>query len=348
MDENDMKKKFFFNTKSPAYRRALEDCERVAASNVNVLLIGESGSGKDVAAQYIHACSRRSDMPLIAVNCNAYTESLLEAELFGHEQGAFTGAIKGRAGKFELADKSTLFLDEVGDINLTTQVKLLRAIETKRIERIGGNNSKQLDFRLITATNRDLAKEIADGHFREVRNSTFREDFFYRISTIVIRIPALKERKEDLVDMIHFFLEESQRVNQIRIDSIDEKAWDFLINYDYPGNIRELRNHVDRMVVLSKNHVITTEGIPILYNLKTTDDDSPSTAFTQAGIVPWREFKRRSEREYLQWVLNQMGWNISATAYKLGISARQLFNKINEYNLENPQTGRPQKPVHSI
>ena len=116
MDENDMKKKFFFNTKSPAYRRALEDCERVAASNVNVLLIGESGSGKDVAAQYIHACSRRSDMPLIAVNCNAYTESLLEAELFGHEQGAFTGAIKGRAGKFELADKSTLFLDEVGDI----------------------------------------------------------------------------------------------------------------------------------------------------------------------------------------------------------------------------------------
>ena len=112
--------------------------------------------------------------------------------------------------------------------------------------------------------------------------------------------------------MIHFFLEESQRVNQIRIDSIDEKAWDFLINYDYPGNIRELRNHVDRMVVLSKNHVITTEGIPILYNLKTTDDDSPSTAFTQAGIVPWREFKRRSEKEYLQWVLNQMGWNISA------------------------------------
>lgn len=340
MDENDMKKKFFFNTKSPVYRRALEDCERVAASNVNVLLIGESGSGKDVAAQYIHACSRRSDMPLIAVNCNAYTESLLEAELFGHEQGAFTGAIKGRAGKFELADKSTLFLDEVGDINLTTQVKLLRAIETKRIERIGGNNSKQLDFRLITATNRDLVAKV--------RNSTFREDFFYRISTIVIRIPALKERKEDLVDMIHFFLEESQRVNQIRIDSIDEKAWDFLINYDYPGNIRELRNHVDRMVVLSKNHVITTEGIPILYNLKTTDDDSPSTAFTQAGIVPWREFKRRSEREYLQWVLNQMGWNISATAYKLGISARQLFNKINEYNLENPQTGRPQKPVHSI
>ena len=152
MDENDMKKKFFFNTKSPAYRRALEDCERVAASNVNVLLIGESGSGKDVAAQYIHACSRRSDMPLIAVNCNAYTESLLEAELFGHEQGAFTGAIKGRAGKFELADKSTLFLDEVGDINLTTQVKLLRPLKQRETGEIAATKARRRNFGRLTAT----------------------------------------------------------------------------------------------------------------------------------------------------------------------------------------------------
>lgn len=335
MKEPDMKKNFFFNTKSPAYRRAMEDCQRVAASNVNVLLIGESGSGKDVAAQYIHACSRRSHMPLVAVNCNAYTESLLEAELFGHEQGAFTGATKSRTGKFELADKGTLFLDEIGDINLTTQVKLLRAIETKRIERIGGNNSKQLDFRLITATNRDLVAKVQDG--------TFREDFFYRISTIVIRIPPLKERREDLVDMIHFFLEESQRANQIRIDRIDEKAWDFLINYDYPGNIRELKNHVDRMVVLSKNHVITTEGIPILYNLHTSGERTSASAFSQSGIIPWREFKRRSEKEYLQWVLDQMGWNISAAAAKLQISARQLFNKINDYDLEHSQNPRTTK-----
>ena len=335
MKEPDMKKNFFFNTKSPAYRRAMEDCQRVAASNVNVLLIGESGSGKDVAAQYIHACSRRSHMPLVAVNCNAYTESLLEAELFGHEQGAFTGATKSRTGKFELADKGTLFLDEIGDINLTTQVKLLRAIETKRIERIGGNNSKQLDFRLITATNRDLVAKVQDG--------TFREDFFYRISTIVIRIPPLKERREDLVYMILFFLEESQRANQIRIDRIDEKAWDFLINYDYPGNIRELKNHVDRMVVLSKNHVITTEGIPILYNLHTSGERTSASAFSQSGIIPWREFKRRSEKEYLQWVLDQMGWNISAAAAKLQISARQLFNKINDYDLEHPQNPRTTK-----
>lgn len=325
MDENDMKKKFFFNTKSPAYRRALEDCERVAASNVNVLLIGESGSGKDVAAQYIHACSRRSDMPLIAVNCNAYTESLLEAELFGHEQGAFTGAIKGRAGKFELADKSTLFLDEVGDINLTTQVKLLRAIETKEIERLGGNNKKVLDFRLIAATSRDLPTKVINGEFRE--------DFFYRISTIVIRIPPLRERKEDLEGMIHFLLKKAQEENGIRIDRIEDKVWEFLMNYDYPGNVRELKNTLDRMVVLSQDHVITTEGIPILYNLKRM---TPVTTYSAHQLVTWKEFKRRSEKEYLEWALRQTDWNISAASRELSLSTRQIFNKINEYDIEKP------------
>ena len=325
MDENDMKKKFFFNTKSPAYRRALEDCERVAASNVNVLLIGESGSGKDVAAQYIHACSRRSDMPLIAVNCNAYTESLLEAELFGHEQGAFTGAIKGRAGKFELADKSTLFLDEVGDINLTTQVKLLRAIETKEIERLGGNNKKVLDFRLIAATSRDLPTKVINGEFRE--------DFFYRISTIVIRSPPLRERKEDLEGMIHFLLKKAQEENGIRIDRIEDKVWEFLMNYDYPGNVRELKNTLDRMVVLSQDHVITTEGIPILYNLKRM---TPVTTYSAHQLVTWKEFKRRSEKEYLEWALRQTDWNISAASRELSLSTRQIFNKINEYDIEKP------------
>lgn len=327
MNKNAMKETFFMKSKSPAYNRALKDCERVAASNVNVLLIGESGSGKDVAAQYIHACSRRSANPLVAVNCNAYTESLLEAELFGHEQGAFTGAVKSRVGKFELADKSTLFLDEVGDINLTTQVKLLRAIETKEIERIGGNNKKLLDFRLITATNRDLPTHV--------RNGTFREDFFYRISTIVIRVPPLRDRQEDLVDMIHFFMEESQKANQIRIDKIEDQVWEFLINYDYPGNIRELKNTIDRMVVLSQNNIITTEGIPILYNLRTSElENLNAPHFDMTELIPWKEFKHRSEKEYLKWALTQMGWNITATAQKLQISSRQLFNKISEYNLQ--------------
>ena len=217
MNQQEFESSFFMKTKSAAYQRTLQDCRRVAASNANVLLIGESGTGKDVAAQYIHLLSRRSDKPFVAVNCNAYTESLLEPELFGMEPGIFSDTIRRRVGKFELADHGTLFLDAIGDVSLTTQVKLLRAIETKEIERLGGNNKKYLDFRLITATSRDLPTEVLNG--------TFREDFFYRVSTIVIRIPPLRERKEDLEGMIHFLLKKAQEENEIRIDKIEDKAW---------------------------------------------------------------------------------------------------------------------------
>lgn len=324
-EKKDFKKHFFMETKSDSYARTLHDCERVAASNVNVLLIGESGTGKDVAAQYIHSLSRRADNPFVAVNCNAYTESLLEPELFGMEPGIFSDTIRRRVGKFELADHGTLFLDAIGDVSLTTQVKLLRAIETKEIERLGGNNKKQLDFRLITATSRDLPSEVING--------SFREDFFYRISTIVIRIPPLRERKEDLEGIIHFLLEKAQEENQIRIDRIEDKAWEFLVGYDYPGNIRELKNTIDRMVVLSQDHVITTEGIPILYNLRRM---VPSSSYPTHELISWKEFKRRSEREYLEWALRQNSWNINSTSKVLNISSRQIFNKINEYNIEKP------------
>ncbi len=325
MDTHSFEQKYFLDTKSPAYARVLSDCRRVAASNANVLLIGESGTGKDIAAQYIHVLSRRADKNFVAVNCNAYTESLLEPELFGMEPGIFSDTIRRRIGKFELADKGTLFLDAIGDVSLTTQVKLLRAIETKEIERLGGNNKKLLDFRLITATNRDLPTEVING--------SFREDFFYRISTIVIRIPPLRERKEDLVGMIEFFLKKAQEENEIRIDRIEDKVWEFLTSYDYPGNIRELKNTIDRMVVLSKDHVITSEGIPILYNLKRL---APISSYSTHELIPWKEFKRRSEREYLEWALRQTGWNISAAARELSLSTRQIFNKINEYNIEKP------------
>lgn len=325
MDINAFTSAYYLDTKSQAYARTLLDCRRVAASNANVLLIGESGTGKDVAAQYIHTLSRRAEHPFVAVNCNAYAESLLEAELFGVEPGIFSDTIRRRVGKFELADHGTLFLDAIGDVSLTTQVKLLRAIETKEIERLGGNNKKLLDFRLITATSRDLPTEVLGG--------SFREDFFYRVSTIVIRIPPLRERKEDLEGMIWFFLKKAQEENEIRIDRIEDKVWEFLINYDYPGNIRELKNTLDRMVVLSQNHVITTEGIPILYNLKRM---TPVSSYSTHELITWKEFKRRSEREYLEWALRQSNWNISAAARALSLSSRQIFNKINEYNIEKP------------
>lgn len=319
-----MKNQFYIETKSPAYQRALTNCERVAMSKSNVLLIGESGTGKEVAAQYIHACSQRNAYPFIAVNCSSFTESLLESELFGHEQGAFTGAVRSRTGKFELAQNGTLFIDEVGDINLTTQVKLLRAIESKEIEKIGSNDRKQIDFRLLTATNKDLSEEV--------RRNSFREDFFYRISTIVIRIPPLRERKEDLEDMIWFFLKEAQEENSIHIHDIDSSVWSFLMNYEYPGNIRELKNTIDRMVVLSEDGVITKEGIPLLYNLHKTDiDKSYDGAFDE--LITWKKFKAETEKNYLKRVLNETNGNVTEAARILEISTRQIFNKISEYNI---------------
>ena len=314
-----------FETKNPMYQKVINFCEKVANSNANILLIGESGTGKEVAAKYIHACSKRNLQPFVAVNCSSYSDTLLESELFGHEQGSFTGAIKSRDGKFLTANKGTLFLDEIGDISLPIQVKLLRTIETKKIERIGSDISKQIDFRLITATNKDLTREILSDQFRE--------DFFYRISTIVIPIPPLRERQEDLKTMIHHFLNKAQKENQIEILGIDPEVKNFLFTYDYPGNIRELKNIIDRMVILSENGFITKDGLPSLFSIK--KDNSlkyPMRKFDK--IIDFQEFKRQSEKEYLKWVFERVDWNVAEAARKLNLSTRQLFNKINEYDLK--------------
>ena len=323
----DMFDKFFLKSKSPAFNKCLSDCEKVAKSSVNVLLVGESGTGKDVAANYIHLCSSRCDKNMVAVNCSSYTESLLESELFGYNEGAFTGATKSKEGKIELSDKGTLFLDEIGDSSPVTQLKLLRAIETRKIERIGSNMSRSLDFRLICATNRDLKEDIL--------NNLFREDFFYRISSIVIKVPSLKERKEDLPDMINFFLKKACSSCNVKINKIEEDVIKFLNEYDYPGNIRELKNIIERLVVLSENGIITKNELPVIYDINKnikSDLTSESEPFDQ--VITLREFKAIQESSYLQWVLNQFGGNVAAAARKLDITPRQLFNKINDYSLK--------------
>lgn len=317
-----LKKQFHLETKSPLFRQALDFCERVADSRANVLLTGESGCGKEIASRYIHACGRRSNQNFVAVNCSAFTETLLESELFGHEQGSFTGASKTHTGKFELSNHGTLFLDEIGDLSLTTQIKLLRALETKQIERIGSNTKREIDFQLICATNQDLPLKI--------KNREFREDFFYRISTIVIRIPALRERKEDLPALIDFFFRKTQKENGIVIHTLDNAVKDFLFEYNYPGNIRELKNIIERMVILSQNGTVTEESLPILYNIgvSAAENKEPFSA-----IIPWKEYKAKSEKEYLGWVLNQLNGNVAEASRRLQISSRQIFNKIQEYNL---------------
>lgn len=317
---------YLLNSTSESYNKMLSHCEKVANTKANILLTGESGTGKEVAAKYIHLCSPRSTNNFVPVNCSAFTETLLESELFGHEQGSFTGALKSKQGRFEFANNGTLFLDEVGDINLTTQVKLLRVLETKRIERLGSNIEKLIDFRLVSATNKDLLSEVI--------NNNFREDFFYRISTIVINIPPLRERRDDLDKLIKFFLEKSQEENDITIHSIGPEAEKFLYSYNYPGNIRELKSIIDRMVILSVNGTITKDGIPILYDIRRIEKSLDKENSNFDKVISFKDFKNEKESKYLQWVLEQTGGNVAEAARQLDISARQLFNKIKEYDIK--------------
>jgi len=317
---------YLLESTSESYNKMLSHCEKVANSKANILLIGESGTGKEVAAKYIHLCSSRSTNSFVPVNCSAFTETLLESELFGHEQGSFTGAFRSKQGRFEYANNGTLFLDEVGDINLTTQVKLLRVLETKMVERLGSNIEKLIDFRLVSATNKDLLCEVV--------NNKFREDFFYRISTIIINIPPLRKRHGDLDKLIKFFLEKSQEENDIKINTMEPDAEKFLYSYDYPGNIRELKSIIDRMVILSVDGVITKDGIPILYNIKNRENNLCNQTSNFDKIIPFKDFKNQNESKYLTWVLSQTGGNVAEASRQLNMSARQLFNKINEYDIK--------------
>ncbi len=319
---------FHLKTKSPTFKKALAYCDKVACSNANILLSGESGTGKEVLARYIHQQSLRKSGSFVPINPSSFSESLLESELFGHVQGAFTGASNTRKGKFEHADKGTFFLDEVGDINTMTQLKLLRVLESKSIERIGSNNSIHVDFRLISATHQDL-KEL-------VSSSLFREDFFYRISTVVIKIPPLRERPEDLSDLIDFFIRHSEKENSTKIRRIAPEVMRFLKEYDYPGNIRELKNIIERMVILSVDGTITSDGLPIMYDFKRKPFDTATSSNNMPDIIlPLKDFKRQSERGYIKWVLKQTGGNVAAASRKLQISTRHLFNKINELEVNN-------------
>ena len=322
LSKEQLKEKYFLNFNSDAFKQVIHNCELAAKSNANVLLIGESGTGKDVAAQYIHACSKRRENPFVAVNCSAYPQSLLESELFGYSKGAFTGATKSHVGKFEQANGGTLFLDEIGDLSLRTQITLLRTLETKIVEPLGSEISKRLNFRMISATNRDLHKSN--------QNELFREDFFYRISTVVIRIPALRERQEDIEPLLKFFFEKSQKEYSIEIHKMVPEIVAFLKEYDFPGNIREMKSIVDRMVILSDDGVITKSSLPVLYDFGTKEKNSTN----DMEIVPWCEFKAKSEKKYLKYVLDYYGGNVSDTAKALNITTRSIYKKIADYNLK--------------
>ncbi|MCX7965779.1 MAG: sigma-54 dependent transcriptional regulator [Syntrophorhabdaceae bacterium] len=235
-------------------QKVFELIEKVAETNATVLITGESGVGKELVAKAIHYNSLRRDNPLVVVNCGAIPENLLESELFGYEKGAFTGAYNTKYGKFEIADKGTIFLDEIGDMSLALQVKLLRVLQEKTFERIGGSRSIKVDVRFIAATNRDLEQLVKEGKFRE--------DLFYRLNVVPIHIPPLRERKQDIPLLINYFLEQSNRLNDANVEGFDESALEVLMAYNYPGNVRELNNIVERVVVLKKRGVVTIDDLP--------------------------------------------------------------------------------------
>ncbi len=316
------KAEHMLETNNQQYRHVLEIAKKAAQSDANILILGESGVGKEVVAELIHRESKRKDHPFMDINCYALSDSLIESELFGHEKGAFTGAATTRIGRFEAADGGTLFLDEIGDIPLSTQSKLLKAIESKKILRVGRNDPISVDFRLISATNKDLQAEIREGHFRE--------DLFYRLSTIIIEVPPLRKRKEDLDKLIDYFIKKSEAVMNLKIKEIDSKVISFLHSYDYPGNVRELKNMIERLVVLSENGIIGEGGLMSAR----IDPESDSMSDFFGNDRPLREIRSDFEAKYIEMLLEKNNHNIGKTAEVLGISRRQLFNKISEYGLK--------------
>ena len=318
----------FMDSKNPAYRQMIDMCNRTADTNINILLLGESGVGKEVVANYIHRISNRANEPFIPVNCQVFPEGVIESELFGHEKGAFTGAVGSRIGKFEEANYGTLFLDEIGDLPVMTQGKLLRALETRSIERIGSNKRIHLDVRFIFATNKDLNHEIETG--------VFRDDLLYRINTLTLTIPPLRERKEDLPGLIHFFVKKIAIDQKKKNIEIDEEVMRQLLAYDYPGNIRELKNIIERMIALSRNGKVTIAELFL--------PQGGCSIYTETGeIEDLRSARGEFEKKYIREVLKKTEWNIENAARALGISVRQLWNKIGKYEIkrnENAQIGR--------
>ncbi len=300
--------------KSPAMLKLFDVVKRVAPTKASVLITGESGVGKELIANALHNLSTRKDNPIIKVHCAALAETILESELFGHEKGAFTGAVSRKRGRFELAHGGTIFLDEIGEINQSVQIKILRVLQEKRFERVGGEETIEVDVRVITATNRDLEKEIAEGRFRE--------DLFYRLNVVRIHVPPLRERKDDLPLMISAFVREFAEENGKVIESIDPKARQALYAYDWPGNVRQLRNCIESAVVMTTGTVITLDELPP--SIRDMDD-------LPAITIPVGSTMADAEREIILQTLAAQNGNKSRTAEVLGIGRKTLHRKLDEY-----------------
>ena len=305
--------------KSSKIRAVLDMTKQVAPAKSTVLITGESGTGKELFAQAIHTLSGRKGS-FIPVHCAALPANLLESELFGHEKGAFTGASERRIGRFEMADKGTIFLDEIGEIDPSTQVKLLRILETKTFERIGGTQPITTDSRVVAATNRNLKEMVEKGEFRE--------DLFYRLDVLNIEVPPLRERKEDIPLLVKSFVDYFAKENNQNVEGVSNEVLKVFHSYDWPGNIRELRNCIERMVVLCREKMLQVENIP--YNIR--EQISPDLVEKDFSYKTLN--LETNEKRLIIQALDECNGNRTAAAEKLGISRRTLHRKLNEYEIK--------------
>lgn len=293
-----------------------------APTNGRVLIYGENGTGKELVARAIHSFSFRKDKPFVEVNCAAIPEELIESELFGHEKGAFTGAISRRKGKFELANGGTIFLDEVGDMSLKTQAKVLRVLQEQSFERVGGTDTIKVDVRVITASNKDLEVLITEGRFRE--------DLYFRLNVIPIEVPPLRRRREDIPMLVNHFLREISVENGKKVKSIALEAMEYFIKYEWPGNVRELQNMIERLVIMSPSDVIGIEDLPASLIFQ----EIPEMELI-ARDKPLKEAREEFERKYILTELKANEWNITKTAEKLRIERSHLHKKMRSLKINS-------------
>lgn len=307
---------------SPAMQEVYKTIGRVAASTATVLIRGESGTGKELVAQAIHFNSNRHQGPLVKLNCAALPESLLESELFGHERGAFTGAVGRKTGLFELAHGGTIFLDEIGEISPATQAKLLRVLQEKEIQRVGGTETLKIDVRIVAATNKNLERAVKEG--------AFREDLFFRLNVVPIFLPPLRERKEDIPLLAQYFLSKYSREFDKPVTGVSPEAIRLLNNYAWPGNIRELENVCERAVIMAQGPFILPEHIPMGIQTEQLGIDLEVTR----SRLPLKEIVADIERQVILRVLEETNWNRTMAAESLGLNRRSLYAKMKEYGIE--------------
>lgn len=298
---------------SEPMKQVLKEVMSVAQSNSSVVITGESGTGKELIARAIHSNSPRKYFPLVSVHCGALSESLLESELFGHEKGAFTGAMYNRKGRFEMADGGTIFLDEIATISAKMQIELLRVLETKKFVRVGGNKEISSDFRVICASNRNLKSMVEKG--------TFREDLYYRLNVVSINVPPLRERPSDIPLLVNFFIKKYCVAMNKEPISIDEQALIRMKEFDYPGNVRELENMIERAIVIGDGKKIRLSDLPL----------------AKDSVIAGYESLEDLEKAHINQILNKYGWNISQSAKALKVDRVTLYNKIKKFDLKQPE-----------